>query len=70
MRDRNKIWMSSEEFKEKSKITCLEKFGNEHFSKTDHFKDIIKEKKEEIVSKIKQTFLENSPVLPEHILLT
>lgn len=53
----NKEWMSSNEFKEKSKITLLDKYGVDSFSKTNEFKNNISENKEIIMSKIKETFL-------------
>jgi hypothetical protein len=50
--------MSSEEFKEKSKITLMNNWGVESFSKTEDFKKIIQDKKGMIVEKIKNTFIE------------
>lgn len=54
--ENNKKWMSSQEFKDKSKKTLIEKYGVDSFSKTDEFKKMIQVKKEEIVDKIKKTF--------------
>ena len=54
----NREWMSSEEFKEKSKITLMNNWGVESFSKTEDFKKIIQDKKGMIVEKIKNTFIE------------
>jgi len=56
--DKNRIWMSSDKFKEKSKISLLEKYGVDSFSKTEEFKKILESKKDIIIEKIKQTFLE------------
>jgi hypothetical protein len=58
MRNKNKEWMSSDEFKEKSKNTLIKKYGVESYSKTDEFKKIIYDKKDIISEKIKATFLE------------
>ena len=58
IKEKNRQWMSSEEFKSKSKLTLLDKFGVDSFSKTPEFKDIIQNKKSEIVQKIKNTCLE------------
>jgi hypothetical protein len=59
IREKNKIWMSSDEFKSKSKDTMLLKYGVEHFSKTELFKSKISENKDYIIEKIKNTFLKN-----------
>jgi len=58
IKESNRIWMSSDEFKEKSKKTLREKYGVESFSKTEQFRKIISDKKVEILQKIKNTFLE------------
>ena len=52
----NRIWMSSEEFKAKSKETLKKKYGVDSYSKTEEFKKSLLEKKEIIVEKIKKTF--------------
>ena len=54
----NRLWMSSNEFKSKSKITIMKKWGYDSYSKTDEFKKRIQIQKEEIVSKIRSSFLE------------
>jgi hypothetical protein len=54
-----RIWMSSDEFKMKSRYSIMEKYNVEHFSKTDEFKKIISDKKDQILEKIKETFLKN-----------
>jgi hypothetical protein len=54
----NRVWMSSEEFKTKSKETLMNKYGVDSFSKTDDFKEMISDNKDKIVEKIKKTFLE------------
>ncbi len=54
----NREWMSSSEFKEKSKISLLKNWGVDSFSKTDKFKSIIEDNKSLIIDKIKKTFLE------------
>lgn len=54
----NRVWMSSDEFKESSKKSLLEKYGVDHYSKTDEFKKIISDNKELILSKIISTFKE------------
>jgi hypothetical protein len=59
IKEKNRIWMSSKEFLEKSKKTCLEKYGEETFNKTEDFKKIIFNKKNEINEKIKNTILNN-----------
>jgi hypothetical protein len=53
----NRIWMSSEEFKAKSKETLINKYGVDSFSKTNEFKKILSENKDRIIEKMKQTFL-------------
>lgn len=58
IKEMNRIWMSSDEFKSKSKETLMEKYGVDSYSKTDEFKKKISEKKYEILEKIKKTFLE------------
>lgn len=57
--EKNKEWMSSEEFKYKSKETNLLKYGVDSFSKTEEFKEIIKYKKDDIIRKMKLTFMRN-----------
>lgn len=57
--EKNRDWMSSNEFKNKSIDTLKKRYGVDSFSKTQQFKDIIQDKKIEIVEKIKKTFLEN-----------
>lgn len=54
----NRIWMSSEEFKSKSKETLKKKYGVESYSKTDEFKKNLLDKKEIILSKIKETCIQ------------
>lgn len=54
----NRKWMASDEFKEKSKITLMNNWGVDSFSKTEEFKKIIQDKKHLIVEKIKKTFVE------------
>ena len=54
----NREWMSSNEFKEKSKLTLIKNWGVDSFSKTEEFKKIIEDKKTIIVEKIKKTFIE------------
>lgn len=54
----NREWMSSNEFKEKSKTTLMSNWGVDSFSKTEHFKKIIQDKKDLILEKIKKTFIE------------
>lgn len=56
--DSNRIWMSSDEFKNKSKLTLIKNWGFDSYSKTDEFKNKIQENKEMIISKIKSSFLE------------
>lgn len=56
VREGNKKWMSSDDFKEKSKETLIEKYGVDSYSKTDEFKKGITDNKKEIVNKIKSTF--------------
>lgn len=58
MKEKNRIWMSSTEFREKSKLKIVEKWGVESYSMTDEFKNRIKENKDEIVNKIRSKFLE------------
>lgn len=58
MRERNRKWMSSDEFKIKSKETLIEKYGFDSYSKTEDFKNTINDKKELILSKMKETCLE------------
>jgi hypothetical protein len=53
----NRKWMSSDEFKEKSKITLIKNWGVDSFSKTEEFKNIIENDKYIIIEKIKKTFL-------------
>lgn len=55
--EKNRKWMSSDEFKLKSKKSIMDRWGVDSFSKTDRFKSIISEKKDLIVDKIKKTFL-------------
>ena len=43
MREKNKKWMSSDEFKEKSKKSLIEKFGVDSYSKTIEFRKMISE---------------------------
>lgn len=57
MRDKNRLWMSSDEFKIKSKKSLIEKYGVDSYSKTPEFKKAIESKKEIIISKIKETFM-------------
>ena len=54
----NRIWMSSEEFKTKSKETLMNKYGVDSFSKTDDFKKILSKNRDIIIQKMKKTFLE------------
>ena len=54
----NRKWMSSPEFKSKSKLTLLNKWGVDSYSKTDEFKKKISMQKDKIVEKMKKTFLE------------
>lgn len=61
----NRIWMASEEFKTKSKITLMNKYGVDSFSKTDDFKKILSENRDRIIEKMRRTFLEKYGV--EHI---
>ncbi len=56
-KEKNRVWMSSDEFKLKSKKSIINKWGVDSFSKTDEFKCIISEKKDLIVDKIKKTFM-------------
>jgi len=58
-REYNKKWMSSDEFKEKSKIKLIEVYGVDSYSKTDRFKIDIESKKDLILDKIRETFIEN-----------
>jgi hypothetical protein len=53
----NRVWMSSQEFVDKSKKTLLEKFGEDSYSKTQEFKDDLLINKEVIVDKIRQVFI-------------
>jgi hypothetical protein len=62
-REYNKKWMSSDEFKEKSKIKLIEVYGVDSYSKTDNFKNDLNDKKDIIIEKIRQTFLERYNVL-------
>ena len=57
IKESNRQWMSSEEFKEKSKITLISSWGVDSFSKTEEFRKIIQDKKDLIVEKIKKTFI-------------
>jgi hypothetical protein len=59
MRDKNRDWMSSEEFKSKSKKSLIDKYGFDSYSKTDEFKNRMYDQKDTIIEKIRQTFLEN-----------
>jgi hypothetical protein len=43
VREKNKNWMSSDEFKEKSKKSLIEKFGVDSYSKTIEFRKMISE---------------------------
>jgi hypothetical protein len=54
----NRQWMSSDEFKEKSKASLIKNWGVDSFSKTAEFKMIIESNKSIIIDKIKKTFLE------------
>lgn len=54
----NRKWMSSDEFKEKSRLSLMGNWDVDSFSKTDKFKKIIQDKKYFIVEKIKKTFIE------------
>jgi hypothetical protein len=56
VKERNRIWMSSDEFVEKSKKSLIKKYGVDSFSKTDEFKKILHDKKDIIVEKMKKTF--------------
>jgi hypothetical protein len=58
-KNRNRKWMSSDEFIRKSKETCLKKYGVDSYSKTDEFKKKISDDTYDIVSKIKKRFMEN-----------
>ena len=58
-REYNKKWMSSDEFKIKSKNTLQEKYGVDSYSKTDRFKIDIESKKDLILDKIRETFIKN-----------
>lgn len=62
-KEHNRKWMSSDEFKEKSKIKLIEVYGVYSYSKTDNFKKDINDKKDIIIEKIRQTFLERHNVL-------
>jgi hypothetical protein len=54
----NRKWMSSVEFKEKSKATLIKNWGVDSFSKTAEFKMIIENNKSIIIEKIRKTFSE------------
>lgn len=54
----NRKWMSSVEFKEKSKETLIKNWSVNSFSKTAEFKMIIENNKSIIIEKIKKTFSE------------
>ena len=54
----NRQWMSSDEFKEKSKASLIKNWGVDSFSKTAEFKMIIESNKSIIIDKNKKTFLE------------
>lgn len=56
--EKSRIWMSSDEFKVKSKKSINEIYGTDSYSKTEEFKKVIESKKSLIISKIKQTFIE------------
>jgi hypothetical protein len=58
MRERNREWMSSDEFVNKSKEKMLEKYGVDSYSKTDEFKNRISDLKEQIVEKIRKTCID------------
>lgn len=58
MKSQNRIWMSSESFRDKSKKTLLEKYGVESYSKTEEFKAIIHTNKDIIIDKMKKTNLQ------------
>lgn len=53
-----KNWMSSDEFRSKSRETLVDKYGFDSFSKTDMFKKKIQGNKVIIIEKIKNTFME------------
>jgi len=56
--EKSRKWMSSDEFKEKSKDSLIRTYGVDSYSKTEGFRKIIGSKKDLIVNKIKQSFLE------------
>lgn len=58
MKQRNREWMSSNNFKLKSKETLLERYGVDSYSKTEMFKKIILENKDLMLDKMRKTLLE------------
>jgi hypothetical protein len=58
MKELNREWMSSIEFIEKSKLTIMDRYGVDHYSKTEEFKKTIIDNKDAIISKMKKTFIE------------
>jgi len=66
MRNNNKIWMSSDEFKKKSKETIKEIYGVEHYSKTDEFKKDFSIKIKESVKQKKELGIYECPLKKEN----
>ena len=62
MRNNNKIWMSSEEFKKKSKERLKEIYGVDHYSKTDEFKKDFSIKIKESVKQKKEQGIYDCPL--------
>ena len=58
IKELNRKWMSSDDFRMKSSETIMKKYGVEHYSKTDEFKNKIEKNKDEIVRKIKLKIFE------------
>ena len=61
MREINKKWMSSDEFKERSKRKIIEKYGVDSYSKTNEFKKIISEYNKQRIKKLKEEGLYDCP---------
>ena len=54
VRENNRKWMSSDDFKSKSKKTLLENYGVYSYSKTEEFKNNISEKMIDRIKKLKE----------------
>ena len=62
MRENNRKWMSSNEFRSKSKEKVKEVYGVDHYSKTDEFKKNFSIKIKEIIKEQKEMGVYNCPL--------